>query len=523
MRAIARFLVLPASLALFAGGCVQQSKTVEHPPRASGEAVTPRASTPKKASRAEPRIILDGNMSDWPADTVVWGDANYLYCRFAIEGSTYTLQHHPTPTCLLIDVDGNKETGRHFAGEGLDALGVDLQIIFSPASTKHQGVKAYTIDAAGNRAEVSPYAIDLACAPSVASAWYECRLARSAEALASLPEPGLRSSGRVGFVAVTLDASGNIDGYSDPAYTTLAQAGAPASRLIDATIPAKPANAVRVMAYNIEHTTPASKPETFSRLIQAINPDVVVFEEWELGDADALKGWLTAYAPVNGGDWSVVKPVGNLANGGGVAIATRHSVSAMIEHPKTSAQNGKPVRFVAGRVTTPVADLLVGAVHLKCCGYAGSGEDQQRVAEAAAINELFLAAANQRLATADDSTKGVGRQPIRLIAGDFNLVGSNLPLERIVSGLDPTGENLAVATPLVLGDTIACTWGEASEPFAPGRLDYVLYSSSNADLANAFILDTRRLTDGALARMGLDRNDSAGSDHLPVVVDLVAK
>jgi hypothetical protein len=39
----------------------------------------------------------------------------------------------------------------------------------------------------------------------------------------------------------------------------------------------------------------------------------------------------------------------------------------------------------------------------------------------------------------------------------------------------------------------------------------------------AFALDTARLTDEALAKSGLERDDTDASDHLPIVMDLRAR
>ena len=64
------------------------------------------------------------------------------------------------------------------------------------------------------------------------------------------------------------------------------------------------------------------------------------------------------------------------------------------------------------------------------------------------------------------------------------------------------------------------TWYDAGNTYTPGRLDYLLYSDSVAEAANSFVLDTSKLSEAALARLGLDATDTAASDHLPVVLDV---
>ena len=134
-----------------------------------------------------------------------------------------------------------------------------------------------------------------------------------------------------------------------------------------------------------------------------------------------------------------------------------------------------------------------------------SPEDRQRAEEARQINAA-LASANP--------------SGLRVVGGDMNLVGTRPPLDLLRAGLDTDGTDLAVAEPLVLGDRVMFTWRNHDTHFTPGRLDYVVFSDAGAHLANAFVLDTARLSDSALAAAGLERTDATGSDHLPVVVDL---
>jgi hypothetical protein len=47
-----------------------------------------------------------------------------------------------------------------------------------------------------------------------------------------------------------------------------------------------------------------------------------------------------------------------------------------------------------------------------------------------------------------------------------------------------------------------------------------VYSDANADAVTTVVLDTARLSDASLARLGLDRADSQASDHLPIIVDI---
>jgi len=153
--------------------------------------------------------------------------------------------------------------------------------------------------------------------------------------------------------------------------------------------------------------------------------------------------------------------------------------------------------------------VLLTSIHLKCCGSATGREEATRQAEAKAIN-LMLAESSRPWPMS-----------MRVISGDYNLVGTRTPLDLLAEGLDTDGSNLAVADAATLGDNAVFTWRDWSSPFTPGRLDFALYSDASGKAVHAFVLDTSRMSQETLARLGLDAADSAASDHLPVVLDLL--
>jgi hypothetical protein len=105
----------------------------------------------------------------------------------------------------------------------------------------------------------------------------------------------------------------------------------------------------------------------------------------------------------------------------------------------------------------------------------------------------------------------------------MNLVGSRDPLSVFERGYYATSGRMSTIDAFVLGDTSMYTWTDDRSTFAPGRLDYILHNEAGTRVVNAFILDTSRLSVESLARLGLDADDSAATDHRPVVVDLVGR
>jgi endonuclease/exonuclease/phosphatase family metal-dependent hydrolase len=132
-----------------------------------------------------------------------------------------------------------------------------------------------------------------------------------------------------------------------------------------------------------------------------------------------------------------------------------------------------------------------------------------RVLEAATVNR----AARRAVASADGSAAAV------ILAGDFNLVGSETPLITAGRGLDTGGGDLEPIYALQLDGASTATWIGPSTPFPPGQLDYLLHPSSLEPL-RAFVFETEDLGVADLATLGLsaELSDDA-SDHRPVVAD----
>jgi endonuclease/exonuclease/phosphatase family metal-dependent hydrolase len=122
-----------------------------------------------------------------------------------------------------------------------------------------------------------------------------------------------------------------------------------------------------------------------------------------------------------------------------------------------------------------------------------------------------------------------------VVAGDLNLVGHARQLNTMLHGdvvdvdrfgpgrpLDWDGTALADALPLHTTGREAYTWRNDDGPFAPGRLDFILYTDSVLELAGGFVLWSPDLDAADLEGIGLEAADTAvASDHLPVVADFI--
>ncbi len=462
--------------------------------------------TPEHQREAR-RVVLDGRMNEWGRKATVLADRDYVYFRVSVGERLTNLQSSPTTVALVIDADANPETGyRADNPEEANTLGTDLEIQFSPldadAGRTRGGAIIYAIGSDGSYDELSHADADLSFLPTHAAEWYEVRLSRALLNAKLVPKKGLRSIGTMSAMFVEWDAAGNAIGWSDPVTLELPPARG-FRKLANISIPANDPSFLRVMSYNVLRAAPETNSERFSRIFTAINPDVVLLQEWDGGTNESLAAWFSTFVDPSV-QWHAVANAEQ-----GVAVVSRYPIDSL--GPARIEAAGRAVRAAAGIIQTPHGSLAAASLHLKCCGSVGSSEDARRVAEATAVKQQLGSAMDRSDAT------------MRIIGGDLNLVGTREPLDILIEGLDADTSDLTIAEPTLLGDTSSTTWFDPLSAYTASRLDFQLFSDASLDIVRMFVLDTRRLSDKALAESGLYRTDSDGSDHLPVVVDVSAK
>ncbi len=465
-----------------------------------------RSSTSAPLASDRP-IVLDGDTAEWPSRSAIVADADSIFFRITLEGQQHPLQAAPETLALWIDLDDDASTGdRMSSPQPASALGVDAIVEFSPrdpGGTIRPGITVYSTDGSGARLPIPQDALEVIAAPTFGAPTFEVRLSRHADPAATPAlAQALRARGRGQAMYILSDAAGRPVGWSDPErFSKPAASEAPATS--DAIVPPKQPGTVRILSYNVFRAQLMKNPSTFARIFQVAQPDIILLQEWET-DTPTVKAWFNAVVTGEHA-WHAV-------TGEDVAIVSPHPLQRLGPESITTdgSMDGQPrtVRAIGAIIHTPAGDVAAASAHLKCCGTTGTSEDSKRMAEARAINEAIASAF---------ATSGAAAA---IIGGDMNLVGSRIPLDMLRVGADLDGSELAVADPMVIGDAALYTWRDAGTPFPPGRLDYILYTDSSAALVNAFVLDTSRLSQRSLARMGLDRGDTAASDHLPVIIDL---
>jgi endonuclease/exonuclease/phosphatase family metal-dependent hydrolase len=499
----------------------------------------PAASLVAQEGAAPPSTkILDGKFDDWtriPRDSsvtdpvgdagddatlgsdlkqlVLEADGKRLHLLVAMNKAA-TIQGLERPLVIYLDADGDDSTGAKPDAEGDRLPGADVAIVFSPQAASREGnrraprggggegVAIFTVEADGSLVDRrTADAIGLGMAPTAASDRYELRLER---------RPDFLAGDRVRAMAFTMKGEEAVD-RTKPVTCTMPAFDPRPFAPAEAAAVARPAGTdARVVTWNAERGAifTREKSEAFGATLAAISPDVILLQELG-GEANAksLSDWLDRNVPREA-KWNAVVSGGDLRTA--VASVFPLETASFLDGVSRETEKGqRPVRVAAATVDVRGRKLLALSVHLKCCGRLGSDEDATRMDEARTI------AANIAKSIERSKPDGV------VIGGDLNLVGSERVLEALAENSDIDRTDLAVAEIRQLDGVSNQTWRSRGNPFAPGRLDYLLVSDRGLERRGAFVFSEEDLSEIARATLKLPASAlDEPSDHQPVVVDL---
>jgi endonuclease/exonuclease/phosphatase family metal-dependent hydrolase len=289
---------------------------------------------------------------------------------------------------------------------------------------------------------------------------------------------------------------------------------------------------VRVLTYNHlgNFISDPSTDAEFNRILTAINPDIICFQEFSSGvSSTTIANRLNSILPQPGG-WQI--HLGIVAGTRNV-IASRYPLSLLrTDTIPTSSTRGVTIALADLPDADYAVDLYLLGVHLKCCGDPGGSEDASRQRSADAMANWLGDARGVARPSGNNIVLPADTPMIAL--GDFNFVGGPQPETTLRTGdiqsegtfgSDVKGDwdvsDLLDLHPIdpFTGDDF--TW-QGSASFPPGRLDRIYVTDSVITVANDFILNTDTMTPAALAAAGLQAGDTLeanSSDHLPLVAD----
>ena len=484
----------------------------------------------------QPAIVMDGGFDDWraiapalvdPSDApnaaVDFGELRIAhddrFVHVLIDfGRNVNVQGLDGRGMILLDVDGEPDTGRDEYG----MPGVDVIVDLTPPSTRSPGTPGMGIGLRsttyvppatqpGQRtAELNPYDLGVVHSPTHAARRFEFRFNRGAKLQATPPAfLGERFSAKLVFLAPDGSLADETDVVSHE-LQAVAHSQSAVAEPADDPLARAPGTQLRVMSWNVQRGAMLTQPASFARTVAALRPDLILLQELpERHSADEVRQFQQRAIPLQqGGAWNVI-----YGSGGGdlrCAVASPLPLRefAPLRNLPLPNQPGKTVRATGAIVNAHGRSLLMIAVHLRCCGRANGPEDVQRLAEAQAIHDAITAA------------QGEGGIDGVFVAGDFNLVGSREPVEIMAAGADLDHSALSIAPAFQLDGRSNVTWEDASQPFSPGRLDFMLYADSRLRLTGSLVFDSRDLSSRWRETHGVQEADTAASDHLQLVADL---
>ncbi len=470
------------------------------PPSSNAATETPSIPWPPTA------IVIDGRFEDWQATEPVWSDPaedgtgdgidlGRLWVTSDIErvflcfetGTEMGLQGGNDMT-LLIDGDDDTSTGT-----GRFGMGVDLVWRFG----QREGAVYTGGDDTRRRIEQSD--MGLRQGPTVSSTVFEISLLRSALPPGDAIRICITTGSRTGSDRLP-DADGGVRvALSD------ATPGVTDPRTLDR----EHADDLRVMTYNVLFDGLFKRPAPFIRILRAVDPDVVCFQEIWSHTAQQAVDQVNLALP-GGAPW-----YGGSTEDG--LIVSRYPI---IED-RSVDEAGNHWALIDLPDETYGADLSLISAHPPCCDNE-EGRQEELDGIAAWMRDLKLG-----------GSPGIATGTFIVIAGDMNLVGLSGQVETLVAGTisdeerfgrtvaaDWDGTPMSDASPLHIGGREGYTWRDDTSSFAPGKLDYIVYSDSVMEMTGGFVLRTEDLPGEILESYGLRAADTGeASDHLPVVAD----
>jgi endonuclease/exonuclease/phosphatase family metal-dependent hydrolase len=243
-----------------------------------------------------------------------------------------------------------------------------------------------------------------------------------------------------------------------------------------------------------------SRAGPLARVIRAAGADVYCLQELGSASSARIASRIEAADPHNdGATWNV-----HVVNGGNIVGNAVASRAPLVPIPLEADR-------VAGAVVLTEPPVAVVSVHLKCCGYQGSGEDSTRLSQVDALSQALALFKSGGFGPELAAYRNV---PI-LVMGDFNDVGSEGLTGALASTRTPLALERLPLRHLARGDVF--TWSEYNTGFPPATLDLLLYQ--DATPLGGFVLDSAAFPADRLETLGLRAGDSEGSDHFMLVAD----
>jgi hypothetical protein len=479
------------------------------------------ASRSEQSQRGTPApIVIDERFDDWsPADLVATdpvGDSvtgSFDLARVWARGEGSTLH-------LSCEMPGEPRSIQ--SGDGAD--GSPMIRIVGPDGRAiehfHRLRQAFELDTNGDPVrQLSWNQVDFALLPTVASDRYEARI--------DLAPIGVEAGDTVQLSFSTTPWDGIPSGEPNVSYWSATRGlnpdeldtpislsmTPPTPRDTDFDPDRAPETDLRLVSLNMLRggLLVPSTATAASRVLAAAAGDIYCLQEQD-GTPAQIEAVFNGIDPLGGGEtWTALTDPETSVFSSGYIVT--HLPVRQITGPDV-----RPDFVVAVVGNTPADSLLVFSIHMKCCGFAGSGEDAERIGE---ILDIIDVIERFRAGGFGPDLAPFADVPV-VVAGDWNLVGSDEPRRLLTTtGSAPSLDHVTLLRP---DGRDATTWRNLGGfSFTPGLLDLVAVSPQNLAVRGGYVLDAQQLDGPTLDRLGLFANDTRFSDHLALVVDLAIR
>ncbi len=423
-------------------------------------------------------------------------DERRLYLSLEIGVNEINMQEN-NRIAMYIDADHNTATGASFNG-----IGAELEWRF--------GERLGVFWQDGGFTQIIHSAVSLVTSPTVSSTRFE--IALDLEATPDGLNPLFTSDSiRIAFTEKT--SAGDFLPESGETLTyTFDKTLAP--NVTPKTLAKFKTDDLRILSWNVEFDglfDPAPERRgAFSRILRAVRPDVIGFQEIYNASAEDVLLLMQAVLPLSEDQrWYAAK------QGPDNIVAARFPITKSI----ATTGNGA---FLLNLRPEFDSDLFLIVAHPPCCG-----NDTGRQFEIDAMMALIRDAKQGK----HDVIDLPAQTPI-VIVGDFNLVGQSQQLTSLLTGeiINPEfgasfspdwdDSDFEMLLPRHVASRMFFTWFRETSSFSPGKLDFIIYSGSVFEPQNSYTLFTRDLPNDTLSVYLLNPEDATiASDHLPVIGD----
>ncbi len=455
------------------------------------------------------RIWMDGNFSDWDAIPPLYSDASGdqqsgdidfgvlkvanddRFVFFNIEiGEELNLQDDNEIT-LYLDTDNNVSTGIQING-----IGAEVKWIFG----ERYGTYTY-------RYTIYHQYIGLVTAPTVTSNKFEIAIDRTISLFGQELFP--QNSFRIVFHD---NGPGNdyLPNVGDIVSYNFDNSTLPP--IISTSLKKAASSDFRAMTYNVltSNIFDPSLYDTFDRILSAIQPDIIAFEEIYNHTANDVKQLVESMLPSGTGEQWYCQGI----YGDDIYTVSRFPITESYALNKSGA-------FLIDLSPQVDSEFLFIVAHLSFGSY-----NEARQLE---IDEMmaFIRDAKEQggVLTLEENT------PI-LITGDLNLVGYAQQLETLLTGdivnpqfgpdfsPDWDGSDFGDLCARLTDLPMFYTWYSEYSSYYPGRLDFMIYSDYVLSSERKFVMFTPEMHTDTLNVYGLYVDDvTDASDHIPLVSD----